>query len=61
VFNGSIAVGVEEDYLADILALTYVTPWKILGGTYAVAVAPSIVQPTIPKLPSSKAAKTTAT
>ena len=44
VFNGRIALGVEEDYLADILALTYVTPWKILGGTYAVAVAPSIVQ-----------------
>jgi hypothetical protein len=44
VFNGRIAVGVEEDYLADILALTYVTPWKILGGTYAVAVAPSFVQ-----------------
>ena len=37
-------VGVEEDYLANILALTYVTPWKIFGGTYAVAVAPSIVQ-----------------
>ena len=44
VFNGCIALGVEEDYLADILALTYVTPWKILGGTYAVAVAPSLVQ-----------------
>lgn len=44
VFNGRIALGVEEDYLADILALTYVTPWKILGGTYAVAVAPSLVQ-----------------
>ena len=37
-------VGVQEDYLADILALTYVTPWKFLGGTYAVAVAPSLVQ-----------------
>jgi hypothetical protein len=44
VFNGRIALGVEEDYLASILALTYVTPWKILGGTYAVAVAPSLVQ-----------------
>ena len=44
VFNGRIALGVEENYLADILALTYVTPWKILGGTYAVAVAPSLVQ-----------------
>jgi hypothetical protein len=44
VFNGRIALGVQEDYLADILALTYVTPWKFLGGTYAVAVAPSLVQ-----------------
>lgn len=44
VFNGRIAIGVEEDYLASILALTYVTPWKFLGGTYAVAVAPSLVQ-----------------
>jgi hypothetical protein len=44
VFNGRIALGVEENYLADILALTYVTPWKILGGAYAVAVAPSLVQ-----------------
>jgi len=44
VFNGRVALGVQEDYLADILALTYVTPWKILGGTYAVAVAPSLVQ-----------------
>ena len=43
VFNGRIAVGVEEDYLATIMALTYVTPWKILGGTYAFAVAPSVV------------------
>ena len=44
VFNGRVELGVDERYLADILALTYVTPWKILGGTYAVAVAPSIVQ-----------------
>ena len=44
VFNDRIALGVREDYLADILALTYVTPWKFLGGTYAVAVAPSLVQ-----------------
>jgi hypothetical protein len=34
---------VEEDYTATIAALTYVTPWKILGGTYAVAVVPSMV------------------
>ena len=44
IFDGNVQLGVEERYLADILALTYVTPWKILGGTYAVAVAPSIVQ-----------------
>jgi hypothetical protein len=44
VFNGQIALGVEQDYLATLLALTYVTPWKILGGTYAVAAAPSILQ-----------------
>jgi hypothetical protein len=44
VFNGRIALGVEQNYLADILALTYVTPWKILGGTYAVALAPSLLQ-----------------
>jgi hypothetical protein len=44
VFNGNIQLNVDERYLADILALTYVTPWKILGGTYAVALAPSILQ-----------------
>jgi hypothetical protein len=43
IFNGRIALNVEEDYLATIMALTYVTPWKILGGTYAFAVAPSVV------------------
>ena len=44
IFNGNVQLGVDERYLADILAVTYVTPWKILGGTYAVALAPSIVQ-----------------
>ena len=43
VFNGFAQIGVEEDYTATIAALTYVTPWKILGGTYAVAVVPSVV------------------
>jgi hypothetical protein len=43
VFNGFAQIGVEEDYTATIAALTYVTPWKILGGTYAVAVVPSMV------------------
>jgi hypothetical protein len=43
IFNGRIALNVEEEYLATLMALTYVTPWKILGGTYAFAVAPSVV------------------
>jgi len=43
VFDGFAQVGVDEDYTATIAALTYVTPWKILGGTYAVAVVPSMV------------------
>jgi hypothetical protein len=44
IFNGRVALGVDQDYLATLLALTYVTPWKIFGGTYAVAVAPTLVQ-----------------
>jgi len=44
IFDGNVQLGVEQRYLADILAMTYVTPWKILGGTYAVALAPSILQ-----------------
>ena len=43
IFNGLVQVGVEQEYTATIAALTYVTPWKILGGTYALAVAPSMV------------------
>jgi hypothetical protein len=43
IFNGFVQLGLEEDYTATIAALTYVTPWKILGGTYAVAVVPSMV------------------
>lgn len=43
VFNGLVQIGVQEEYLADIFALTYVTSAKILGGTYAFAVAPSLV------------------
>jgi hypothetical protein len=43
IFNGRIGLSVEENYLASLAALTYVTPWKILGGTYAVAVVPSMV------------------
>ncbi len=44
MLDGNVQLGINERYLADILALTYVTPWKILGGTYAVAVAPSFVE-----------------
>jgi hypothetical protein len=44
VFDGRVQLSVEEKYLADLLAVTYVTPFKILGGTYAVAVVPSFVQ-----------------
>ena len=43
VFNGFAQLGVTEDYTATIAALTYVTPWKILGGTFAVALVPSMV------------------
>jgi hypothetical protein len=43
VFDGRVQIGVEENFIADILAVTYVTPIKIFGGTYAMAVAPSVV------------------
>ena len=43
IFDGRIALNVDQDYTATLMALTYVTPWKILGGTYAVAVIPSVV------------------
>jgi hypothetical protein len=43
IFDGRIAIGVDEDYTATLFALNYVTPWKILGGTYAVAVVPSMI------------------
>ena len=43
VLNGFVQLGLEQDYTATIAALTYVTPWKILGGTYAFAVAPTMV------------------
>jgi hypothetical protein len=44
IFNGLVQLSVEEQYLADILAITYVTPFKILGGTYAVTAVPTLVQ-----------------
>jgi hypothetical protein len=43
IFDGRIALGVNQEYTATLFALSYVTPWKILGGTYSVAVVPSAV------------------
>ncbi len=43
IFDGRIALNVDEEYTATLFALSYVTPWKILGGTYSVAVVPSAV------------------
>lgn len=43
IFNGRIQAGVDQEYTATVPSFTYVTPWKLFGGTYAVAVAPTIV------------------
>jgi hypothetical protein len=43
VFNGRVGLEVEQDMKATILGVSYVTPWKLFGGTYAVAVAPTMV------------------
>jgi hypothetical protein len=43
IFDGLIQAGVQERYMADILAISVVTPAKILGGTYAVAFVPSFI------------------
>ncbi len=43
IFNGRIGLEVEQDMKATILGVSYVTPWKLFGGTYAVAVAPTMV------------------
>jgi hypothetical protein len=43
VFNGFVQLGVEQDLTATIATLTYVTPWKILGGSYAFGVAPTML------------------
>jgi hypothetical protein len=43
IFDGRVALSIDETYTASIFALSYVTPLKILGGTYAVAVVPSMV------------------
>jgi hypothetical protein len=38
-----VQLAVEQDLTATIATLTYVTPWKIFGGTYAFGVAPSML------------------
>ena len=43
IFDGLIQASVQERYTADILALSVVTPVKILGGTYAFAFVPSLI------------------
>jgi hypothetical protein len=43
IFDGRIALNIDEKYTATLFALSYVTSWKILGGTYAAAVVPSMV------------------
>ena len=43
VFNGRVEVGVDQEMTATRPAVTYVTPWKLFGGTYAVGVVPSIM------------------
>ncbi len=43
IFNGFVQAGVEQELTATIATLTYVTPWKILGGTYAFGVAPAMM------------------
>ena len=43
VFNGNVQVGVDTKFTADFLTLTYVTKWKILGGTYAFGIAPAVM------------------
>jgi len=43
VFNGRIGVSVDQEFTATLPALTYVTKWKFLGGTYAFGIVPSIM------------------
>jgi hypothetical protein len=43
VFNGAVQVGVDAKFTADFLPITYVTKWKILGGTYAFGVTPAFM------------------
>jgi len=43
VFNGRVSLDVDQDMTASLFALTYVTPWKFLGGTYAIVAAPAVM------------------
>ncbi|ODS01328.1 hypothetical protein AUC68_00185 [Methyloceanibacter methanicus] len=43
IFNGLVNLGVDQDFTATVASLTYVTPWKPLGGTFAVNVTPTVV------------------
>ncbi len=43
IFDGRIGFSVDQDYTATLAALNIVTPWKIFGGTYALAVVPSMI------------------
>ena len=43
VYNGRVEVGVDQEMTATLPAVTYVTPWKLFGGTYAVGIVPSIM------------------
>jgi hypothetical protein len=43
VLDGAVQLGVEAKFTADFLPITYVTKWKILGGTYAFGVAPVVM------------------
>jgi hypothetical protein len=44
IFSGRIHIDVDQAYLMDFPALMYVTPVKILGGTYTVSVIPTLMQ-----------------
>lgn len=43
VLNGLIRGNLEADAVADLVALTYVTPHKLFGGTFAFGFAPTLL------------------
>jgi len=43
IFNGRIGLEVDQEMHATLLGMVYVTPWKFLGGNYAVAALPTMV------------------